>query len=344
MIKDLLVINMKYLSAVKAIFAILAIGILILSGCEGGERDVKFSSFPKEVALEGSAVHFPDSVPYVVGAVASVEDGYWCYVYQNDRFLMAVDSSFNPITFFAPRGGGPGETVSVSGNFGEKIGDTGLYSVFSSASVTLFGTSPSNDYRLEKVESLDSLRKYAICGVCCLQNGNYIAKKGDFTCGIVEYDPASKSVREWPVGLDPQNQPVSEYKLNEMNVMAYNPARGIVADVYRCCPTVVLHDEEGAVVRTITYDAYKPEKDAEGNVADCFGTLELSDDYIWILYDGKEDDPYSLVFVVDYDGKPVASLKIGKCINICIDEKRGRLIAINPGEDPGVVCYPLPDL
>jgi len=185
---------------------------LIASCKDSAGLDVRFSSFDRVETLEGRVVQFPDSLPLVVGAVTAVDDGYWCYLYTNDNYLMSTDSEFIPKAFFAHRGGGPGEVTAVSGPFGEDTGENGLLSVFDYNSATIYGTNAARNYRLEKVAVLDSLRKYSVTKVLRLKNGNYVASKGDFTCGLVEYNPSAGKIKEWPVGFDPENYDIPENK------------------------------------------------------------------------------------------------------------------------------------
>lgn len=330
----------------KVMPSVAIVSLLAMSGCSGDDgRNVSFLTFPKEIKLEGMAIHMPDSLPYVIGEVNPVGGGYWCYIYQSDKFLMAVDSAFNPTALFAHKGGGPGEITGVSGKFGQSLGDDGLFSVFDCNSVTVYGTNRNLEYQLEKVMALDSLRKYAVIGIIRLKNGSYIARRGDFSCGIVEYNPSAKAINKWPVGFSPEDQPVSEARLNELNSMDYNPERGIIADVYNCFPTVVLHDESGAVVKTISYEGY----DADGSdeaPEDCFEKVRLTDDYVWLLYNENGDEKHNSVFVVDYEGNAVARLKVGKANSFCVDQDRQRLITVNPGSDSEMylMSYPIPDL
>ena len=309
------------------------------------KRDVYFSSFDKEIVPERLPAGFSDTIPLIVGAIAPVEDGYWCIIAQNDNCMLATDGDFTPKAYFAHRGGGPGEVTAVSGTFGFDLGDNGLYSIFDANFRKVYGTNASLDYRLEEVEDLDSLRRYAVWKTIRLNDGRYVGVKGDNTCGLVEYNPADGTVKEWPLGFDPGKGNFSESEMSMFSVLRYNPVRGIVAVIYGFNPTVVLYDENGNVVREITYKGYEATAEESGDNINCYGAMQLTDNHIWLLYEGDGDaaDDKSIM-VTDYDGNPVARLPIGKANNFCVDAARGRLITIDTSDaESGVIVYALPD-
>lgn len=324
----------------------LLLSVILLWSCgHEKKRDVYFSSFEKEIVPERLPVGFSDTIPLIVGSVAPVEDGYWCYLYENENCLLATDKDFVPKAYFARRGAGPGEVSNISGAYGDNLWDNGMYSVFEPSSGNVYGTNAANNYNLKKVVSLEPLRKYAVWKVVKLKDGRYVAVKGDNTCGVVEYDPSDGSIKEWPLGFDLEKAGVTEGKMSMFSVIQYNPERGIIAVIYGNNPTMILYDENGDIVRTLTYSDYKPVEDASSNIARCYSSMRLTDDHIWLLLAGEMGKGNNTLMVLDYDGNPVARIPVGNAMKFCVDSATGRLIAIDyTASESGLVVYDLPDL
>lgn len=325
------------------IFVIILL-VMTISCRRESDSNVVFSYPEKTLSPEITDISFPDSVPLIIGEIISVDNGYWCYVYHNEDCLLATDENLVPKKFFAHKGGGPGEITDVSGPYGEDLGN-GLFSVFDSASFEMYGTNSELDYSLKEVITLEKLKQYAVWKVLRMKNGKYVAPKGDFTCGIVEYDPVSDTVTEWPTGFDPAETPATEYQLTELTLIAYNPTQDIVAVVYGMLPNVFLYDSSGKLVRTLTYDGYRLDAAKIEKREECYESLQLTDDHIWLMLDNKDDPEHNSIIVVDYQGNPVMTLKVGGGNNFSVDTERKRLITVDPSKaEAGVTVYRIPEL
>ena len=126
--------------------------------------------------------------------------------------------------------------------------------------------------------------------------------------------------------------------------MGYNKDKGIIAEIYGSLPIVILHNEDGSIKKRIQYSGYSKHEDPIGQVADCFGDMILTNEYIWLLYGDQDESSESKVFCIDYEGNPIAELIINSTTSIAVDEIEKKLIAIDPNNDEGnLVVYELPE-
>lgn len=313
--------------------------IATLTACQDKEGVVRFGhdSFPSSMLLTGDTLQLPIDDTCIPGAVRVADKGYMVYLYNADCFLAYTDADFTSATKLAVRGHGDGEVAGVSGAFGQAVGDDALMSVFDPTSCKVYGWNTTSGNKLKDVLTLpEGMVKYAPLSVLRMKSGKYIATRGDFQYGIVCYDPATGTTTEWPLGVveayreHPDNNHVS------LRDMSYCESQGVIAEIYGGFPTAILHDESGEVIKTLTFDGFHAEAQQDEQ-ADCFKSVCLTDNYIWLLYKGSENterkDDYDHVFVLKHNGKPVADFQIPPTSTMEIDPQRRLILTADPNDD-----------
>lgn len=321
--------------------SVIAISLLIsCSGEDGKEVHVSLDAFPGAVELAGDTLRLPSDSIFVPGAIAPVDGGYLVFLYDNPCFLAAVDSSFTSMSMLAPKGEGPGELSGVS-SFGQPVGQDGEVAIYDPYSQTMYSCRPFVSPELNLLERLpESASSYSSGRILRLNSGKYVTPRGDFRYGMIAFAPSDTAVTEWPLGIavnDPEHP-----KSNHMSLrgIAYEPDRGVVAEIYGGIPSVILHDENGDIVRVITLDELRRD-DPE---ADCINKVCLTRDRIWMLYGDDDIDSDYTVFVTDYEGTPIGRIRINPTSTMEIDEARGQLLTVDPNNDEAnIVAYPIPD-
>lgn len=309
-------------------------------------RDTRFSDFPIQMSLVGKKVEFPDSDHYTVGSVEIAGDGYLFYTYKTDYYLLMTDSAFSNVKPLAYKGEGPDEFAGVSGIFGQALDSAGSLSIYDPYKICLYSIDPSNEYRLkEEISFSKTFNQYLPLSVVKNTDGKYIAIRGDNQYGMILYDPKTKDVEEWPLGYDFKDTDNPAYDVISFRSMAYCEQNGICAEIYGCFPTVILHDSDGKINGAYTYTEYiKPDKD-NGEAMECFLDIDLTPDYIWLLYGDPDRDEKCHIFVLDYAGLPIADFKIESAMRIAIDARRQLIIAVNPRSDEeDAMVYKIPDI
>ncbi len=320
--------------------------ILILSimSCTDNEKNKErcFSDFPKHISLDGRAIEFPDSEQYNVGSVEIAGDGYMFYTYMTDHYLLMTDSTFSNPKPLAYKGEGPGEFTGVTGVFGQVIDSEGSLSVYDPKKICLYSFNPKNNYKLkEEISFGKDFTQYVPLSVVKNIEGKYIAIRGDYQYGMVSFDPKSKKVQKWPLGYNFKDINMPANEVISFRSMAYNEKNNACAEIYGCFPTVILHGTDGEIIGSYTYTGYsKDEKTKE-----CYLDVDLTTNYVWLLYGDPDIDESSHVFVLDYAGNPIADLEIESAMRIAIDAKRHLIIGVTPRSDEAdAMVYEIPKI
>jgi hypothetical protein len=317
--------------------------LVTLNSCDEKKSGmhVEVDTFPKTETLQGTPVNIQDSVIRVLGNVEATDNGYIFYQYGAKNLLLATDRDFHPVMEFAPKGEGPGEVNNVSSLYGQKL-DNGLLSVFDSSARKMYGANPMNGYRLAEVENFTDT-DFNVWRIAKMKNGTYVGARGDYRYGLIAIGP-DRNVTEWPVGYEFEDLQSPREEHMSLRDLDYNAERGILGEIYGSLPVVILHDESGKVVKTIAYTGFKEVKNENGMLPDCFVTIRLTSDYVWILKGDEDTDANSEIFVFDYEGNPVASLTIPYAQTITVDEATNRILAIDANqEENNVMLYEIPE-
>jgi hypothetical protein len=317
--------------------------VAMVSCSKSAESDVEvdFGKFPEAKSLAGEVRTIECDDVYVPGALAVTDSGYMVYLYDSEYFISVTDTAFRQQRLIAHKGQAPGEVTAVSGSFGRPLDDSGLLSVYDPHAVKMYGYQSGGDGALQEVMAFPTdFAAYAPLSVVRLKTGSYAAPRGDFRYGMVMYDPATSATTLCPTGLKTvdETKPLADHV--SMRDMSYSARNGIVAEIYGSMPVVVLHDETGAVVRTITVKSIEPQKKEYDRLSDVFRSVALTDDLIWLLYGDEELMDCAHVLAMSYEGEPRAHYVIKPTSVITIDEKRGLIIAVNPNaDDEAIVTY-----
>ena len=330
--------HMKRLSLL--IYTVIAI-LQIFSSCNSKEKsDHFFNDFSEIYTLEGKAIKMPDSVIRVLGHADVTDNSYIFFMYDSPNYLSTSDKNFENFFDFGVKGQAPGELQFASLTGYNK--EDGSYDIYDCNAKKLYRFIPGSNYSLEEIISFpQSFNEYDPLKIVPLSNGTYAAPRGDFKYGMINYNPTTGEVIEWPLGDDfdnenPENQEVSK------RIIKYNKEKKLIAEVYGCYPTVILHDEDGNIVKRLTYTKYKKPASYDSS-ASCFSSIFLTTKYIWLLY-GETFDNSNQVLVIDYDGNPIAQLLIQPTMNIVVDEQENKLITTDPNqEENNLVVYDLPE-
>jgi hypothetical protein len=312
------------------------------------EKDIDPKSFPEAQTLSATPMQIPDDDVYVVGSAAVTNDGYLFYIYDSDCFLLSVDSAFTSVTKVAFKGQGPNELQGVSGTFGQTLDDNGSVSILDPYAAKFYSYNPANDGRLDvELEIPTAMSKNTPFNVIKLKNGAYVSPRGDFKYGMISYTPNDSAAIEWPIGIKfadlkhPNQQYVSRRNIS------YSSENGIIAEIYGSYPAVVLHNEDGSVNATFTFNAFASEITAnthDGQLPRCFNHVCLTKNNIWLLYEDPSNYNRNIVLVLDYSGEPTAQFYIQPASNMSIDEKRKTIIAIDPNnDDANIQFYTIPN-
>lgn len=333
---------MRFTKPLIITLACAAIGAGITSCDTTDEKDVvvSFKSFPQEQRLNGTVQTIDRNEPCVPGKVVATDNGYLVFMYESEYFLSVTDLNFKEVARVAHKGNGPGEVTGV-GTFGQKLNEDGLYSVFDHNAFVLYGYNPESNAPLKEITHFpNEFKAYAPWKLVQLKNGSYMAPRGDFKYGTILYDPAAGTTTELPIGLtgiDEQNPITAAVSKHILN---YSRKNGIIAELYGSTPVIILRDETGAIVRTITFDDLIAQKDEYGNPTDIFNDVILTDDYIWLLYGDYELSKDAHVLVMSYKGEPKANYVIPFTSGISLDVKRKLIISVDPNnEEAPIVTY-----
>lgn len=309
-------------------------------------REDGYSDFPIHLSLDGKAIEFPDSEQYLVGSVEIAGDGYLFYTYQTDHYLLMTDSTFSNLKPLAYKGGGPDEFAGVTGIFGQTIDSEGSLSVYDPKKICLYSFNPNNDYKFKEEMSFDkNFTQYAPLSVIRNTDGKYVAVRGDYQYGLISYDPKIKKIEEWPLGYDFKDTRNPASEVISFRSMAYCEENGICGEIYGCFPTVILHGKDGEIKGSYTYTGYGKPNKKNGGTKECFLDVDLTPNYIWLLYGDPDIDEKSHVFVLDYAGNSIADLEIEPAMRIAIDSKRHLIIGVTPRSDEtDAMLYRIPDI
>ncbi len=295
-------------------------------------QDFPLSDIPTDtiVALENQ------DDPLIVGAVKPIQSGYMMYLYDNDNLMCLTDASFNITMMVAPRGSGPTDLIGVAGKFGQNMGyGDSIVSVFDPYKSAVYTLNTNNGALREYIKFPNIMSGYAPTNVTKLKTGEFISPRGDFKYGMIAYNSKSNEVKEWSIGLDeidinrPQEDHVS------LRAYDYNENSGLIAEIYGLIPTIVVHDETGNIVRTITITGL-PQTGKDST--DYFRDICMTDEYIWVLCGDPYIEESNYIVVLTHTGEPIVSYEIRPTHTIALDLSKAMLITVNPNIDEGNIA------
>ena len=324
------------------IFFIIVFSLFTI-GCQSpNKKDTIFNDCPQTFHLRGKVVEMPDTIIRVLGKAYVYGDNYLYYMYHSPYLFSISDKNFRNFRDFGLKGEGAGE---LQGAF---VIDNPLNpdcpQIYDYRKNKIFTTSSNSDLSLIETLSFPQIfNEYAPPRVIQLKNGSFVGIRGDFRYGLICYNPESGTVEEWPLGEDFDNDN-PDYGELSLRVLGYNKDKGIIAEIYGSLPTVILHKEDGSIIKRIRYSGYSKHKDPKDQVADCFGEMVLTNEYIWLLYGDQDESSESKVFCIDYEGNPIAELIIDSTTTIAVDEIEKKIIATDTSDNErNLVVYELPE-
>lgn len=322
-------------------FVVLSIvSIMILSSCTNkSETDtisINFKDFPLSEVREDTIVSLESPEPLIVGATRPILSGYMMYLYDNDNLICLTDTTLKPIMLVAPKGMGPTELTGVSGIFGQLLEDgDSLVSIFDPYKSTVYALNTTDGTLQEYIDFPNIMAQYTPFSIVKLKNGEFISPRGDFRYGMIAYDSQKNIVKEWPIGLESVDVDHPDENHVSMRAYDYNPKSGLIAEIYGIIPAIIVHDESGSIVRTISITDFPRGK---GDNADYFRDICMTDEYILVLCGDPTVDEANYVIVLTHAGAPVASYKIRPTHTISFDSSKSKLITINPEIDGGNIA------
>jgi hypothetical protein len=323
------------------IFSILGIGMVSCEKSDNEDVNISYTTFPKSQKLSGTIRTIDRDDVYIPGKIAVTDNGYMVFLYDSDHFISVLDKNFKEISVIAPKGEGPGEVVGVSGTFGQKLDKNGLLSVYDSYKFKLYGYNPESGKSLQEVISFPSdFSSYAPINVIKLANGCYVSPRGDFKYGMIMYNPSNSETSLWPIGIADINEQNPDYSVVSLRDVDYSEKNGIIAEIYGSTPIVILHNEDGKIVRTIKIEGIDATNKDDNRLSDVFKNVVLTDKYIWLLYGDSDLSQENHVLVLSYDGTPIADYIIQSTSEIDVDYTNKLLIAVDPNnEDANIMTY-----
>lgn len=319
---------------------LIIISIMMLSSCinksETETISISFKDFPLLEVREDTIVSLESTEPLIVGATRPIRSGYMMYLYDNENFICLTDTMFKPTMMVAPKGMGPTELMGVSGIFGQLIEDgDSLVSIFDPYKSSIYALNINDGTLQGYIDFPNTMSQYAPFNVIKLKNGEFISPRGDFRYGMIAYNPHKNEVKEWPIGLDAIDVDHPDENHVSMRAYDYNPKNGLIAEIYGIIPTIVIHDESGNIIRTISITGFPRVKD---DTADYFRDICMTDEHMLVLCGDPSVDDVNYVIVLTHAGMPVASYKIRPTHTISFDSSKSRLITINPEIDGGNIA------
>ena len=293
---------------------------------------IDFQDFPlSEIRTDTIVLLEDQDNPLVVGAVKPIQSGYMMYLYDNDNLMCLTDTSFNITMMVVPKGSGPTDLTGIAGKFGQDLGSgDSILSVFDPYKSAVYTLNINNGALRKHIQFPNIMSKYAPYSVTKLKNGEFISPRGDFKYGMIAYNPENNEVKEWPIGLDDIDINRPEEAHVSLRAYDYNEDSGLIAEIYGLIPTIVVHDEMGNIVRTITITGLPTtSKDS----ADYFRDICMTDEYIWVLCGDPDVEDSSFVVVLTHTGDPIISYEIRPTQNIALDLSGSMLITVNPNID-----------
>lgn len=320
---------------------IIALLILLLAGCNSpAGNKIRVSEFADAIELEGTAVEF-DSIAGIEGAVSVIGDKYLFFLYESDNMLVETDSDFSPLSYRFHIGQGPNEVAVISGQYGFITGDSAI-SVFDPHKLCIVSSSLDEPVEYSTLDLDRRIKKYSPRSVIRLDNGKYIAIKGMSLYGLIEFLNNGDSVKEWPLGLDFLNSDRVNDKVTTGRDMSYNRTNHLIGEIYAALPFVILHDEEGDIIRIIQTADFQGIETVTDETEDAIRAICLTDDYIWALCPDTDNPAKNHLLVIGYDGTGIADIIIDEAYSFDIDEANRKVIAVNPNDEITVKTYPLP--
>lgn len=333
-------LHYKNTNSFSILFLLFLLSIIIFASCsrqsETKDIVISFKDIPQSHIRLDTTVFLANEIPLIVGTTKPIKSGYMMYLYDNDNFICLTDTSFKINKMAVPRGNGRAELTGVSGKFGQSLesGDS-IVSVFNSGKSTVYALNINNGSLEEYIQFPNIMSRYMPFSVTKLKNGEFISPRGDFKYGMVAYNPEKNVVEEWPIGLESIDVNNPEEKHVNLRAYDYNKNSGLIAEIYGLIPTIVIHDELGNVIRTITIDGVPKEKE---NSEDYFHDICMTDDYIFVLCGDPSVDESNFVVVLTHTGTPVTSYKIRPTQTITADLSTSKLITTNPNIDEGNIA------
>lgn len=320
---------------------IIALLILLLAGCNSpAGNKIRVPEFADTIELEGTAVEF-DSIAGIEGAVNVIGDRYLFFLYESDNMLVETDSDFSPLSYRFHTGQGPNEVAAIAGQFGFITGDSAI-SVFDPHKLCIVSSSIARPVEYSTLDLDKQVRTFRPRSVVRLDNGKFIAVKGMNQYGTVGFLNDGSPVEEWPLGLDFLDSERINDKVTSGRDISYNRTNHTVGEIYSALPFVILHDEDGNIIRVIQTADFHGIETVTDETEDAIRAIRLTDDYIWALCPDTDNPAKNHLLVIGYDGTGIADLLIDEAYSFDIDEANRKIIAVNPNEEITVRTYPLP--
>lgn len=329
--------NMKLPGNIIYVIFLSILSITCNSHNEGQVSIINTLSEPTE--LKATPHTFGDSIVRVVGAVASISEGYLFFLYYSDSMMLFCDKEFGSVQEFAKKGEGPGEVLWVSGKFGFKL-PNGKYGLLDPYKKIIYGFSLDEGLDLAaEIDFKKSSSNFDPANIQVLSKGKYVAPRTDFRFGLVEFDVKDSITKEWPIGYVFTEDDIREEILS-MRDISYNSDKNLVGEIYGGLPIVIFHDTDGKVVKKLEFRNIAHPAKADGSLYDCFKGIQLGKESIWILYGDNDIDSKSKIIRMDYNYKVEAVYEIQSASVFCVDEESGLIICVNPNsEEFSVVSY-----
>ena len=317
---------------------------------EDADKIIKIADLSAPIQLKGTPIILssPDSLPYIVGKASLINEGYVFYLYDNANFLLLTDTTYTNRIEFAKKGEGPEEIMGVSANYTVPLTDRpNTYALLDPYREILFSYSMEHGLKLEpildfsKAKSGFHPKKFQI-----LKNGKIVSPRSDMKYGLLSYDHSMDQITEWPLGYDFNNKSPNQDETS-IRIIEYSPKYGIIGEVYGYLPYIILHDEKsGEIISKIEIPSLRSVELPNGSKSKSIRSFQMTDRGIWILGDVPDDEENDLLLNIDYNGNVLGYFQILATSSICVDEKRGTILAINPNaieDDKYVLEYKLPD-
>ena len=315
---------------------------LIFVSCHRNEGKntltVDFSEFPTENVDSLHITVHPDSI-YLIGSIKSIPDGYMMYIYDKENAYLITDKTFKYMMETVHKGESPEEVRSGGTKYGQVLDTNGNVAISDPYKHTFYALDTKTGILGKLIDFPQEFSRYSPSKSVKIKDGSFVSPRGDFQYGLVSFNPETDQVYQWPVGIEDidTEHPISSHV--SMRVIDYNQKNGIIAEIYGELPFIVLHNENGEIVKIITLKG-TPRESKEGY--DFIGDLKLTDDYIIVLWGDTEIDNENTILFMSYDGKPIKQIKIQPAQSFDFDEEFNRILTTNTEwEDTNLIIYNL---
>lgn len=319
--------------------AVLLISLLVVGCTEFREPHEVVREFPIDCHLSGKPLTAFNERIGLIDIDAVGKEYILCRELRTEFNYSLYDGNLNLVTQFARRGRGSGEFLAPD--------YTGLYKSYDD-SVTLDildrATGIYSRLRISE-EGVDARRLFnfsveartPVRAVFYHKGHGYFGISDDYDCRFFKTDEKFGNFQSFGNIFEfPDELPVHEIAQNDCCV---HPNLTRIAIGWFNFPQLDIRSSDGKIIKTVFINKIvKPKKVSLDDIQDYFFKLVADSSHIYALYNDPEQTEESSILVFDWEGSPIARLRIDRASSFTVDSGNKRIIAINDGFNNELGC------